>query len=52
MSEYTVYVHIDPEGKRYYGATMMDVKKRWKYGYRNNKKYRIQDRVSIDVTEY
>ncbi len=33
MDEYTVYVHIDPEGKRYYGATKMDVNKRWKKGY-------------------
>lgn len=40
MNEYTVYVHIDPEGKRYYGATKMDVNRRWKRngrGYIHNK---------------
>lgn len=39
MGEYTVYVHIDPEGKRYYGATKQRVKKRWKNGkgYPHNK---------------
>ena len=38
MDNYTVYVHIDPEGKRYYGATKMDVERRWKdgRGYKNN----------------
>ena len=36
---YTVYVHIDPEGKRYYGSTQQDPKKRWLcgHGYPNNK---------------
>ena len=38
MGEYKVYVHIDPEGKRYYGATKIDINKRWKdgRGYKNN----------------
>lgn len=61
MNGYTVYVHIDPEGKRYYGATKMNINKRWKrveviktnqIFWNHNKKYRIQDRVSIDATEY
>ena len=39
MSEYTVYVHISPNGKRYYGTTKLKVKKRWRRGngYKNNK---------------
>lgn len=39
MNEYTVYLHISPNGKRYYGITIQDVKKRWNsgYGYPNNK---------------
>ena len=32
MEDYKVYVHIDPEGKRYYGATKLDVNRRWKNG--------------------
>lgn len=41
MEDYKVYVHIDPEGKRYYGATKMDIKKRWMsgYGYPHNAKF-------------
>ena len=37
--EYTVYLHISPNGKKYYGATKLDVKTRWKNGrgYKNNK---------------
>ena len=30
---YKLYVHIAPNGKRYYGITKQDVKKRWGYGY-------------------
>ena len=39
MDEYTVYVHIDPEGKRYYGATKQKVSQRWRNGtrYKENK---------------
>ena len=39
MKEYTVYVHISPSGKRYYGITMQDVNQRWQNGrgYRGNK---------------
>lgn len=39
MEEYTVYVHITSDGKRYYGATKQDIKKRWKNGrgYKHNK---------------
>lgn len=35
---YKLYVHISPSGKRYYGITSVDVKKRWQngYGYKNN----------------
>ena len=38
IGEYTVYVHICPNGKRYYGSTKQDVKKRWRLngdGYKN-----------------
>ena len=31
--EYTVYLHISPDGKRYYGATKKDVKRRWSNGH-------------------
>ena len=36
---YTVYAHIDPEGKRYYGATKQKVNNRWRNGrgYKNQK---------------
>lgn len=34
MGNYSVYVHINREnGKRYYGRTGQDVKKRWQRGY-------------------
>ena len=38
---YTVYVHISPGGKRYYGSTQQDVDKRWKngYGYKGNEEF-------------
>lgn len=41
MNEYTVYLHISPNGKRYYGITMQDVNRRWQNGngYRNNKHF-------------
>ena len=37
MKNYTVYVHIAPNGKRYYGITSQEVKNRWKNGngYKN-----------------
>ena len=37
MDNYTVYVHICPNGKRYYGSTGMNVNRRWKdgRGYKN-----------------
>ena len=41
MNEYIVYLHISPNGKRYYGITMQDVNRRWQNGngYRNNKHF-------------
>ena len=41
MKGYTVYVHICSEGKRYYGATKLNVKKRWRNGegYRNHPRF-------------
>ena len=41
MREYTVYLHISPSGKRYYGITTRDVNKRWKNGkgYIDNKHF-------------
>ena len=45
MDEYTVYVHIDPEGKRYYGATKAkNVNQRWKKngrGYKHNRYFML-----------
>ena len=42
MSEkmnYKVYVHISPNGKRYYGITKQEVERRWRNGkgYKGNK---------------
>lgn len=39
--DYKLYVHISPSGKRYYGITGMDIKKRWKSGkgYKKNKHF-------------
>ena len=38
MNNYKLYVHICPNGKRYYGITSQEPKKRWKngQGYKNN----------------
>ena len=38
MNNYKLYVHICPNGKKYYGITKMEPKKRWNYGngYRTN----------------
>ena len=38
---YKVYVHIAPNGKRYYGITKQRVEKRWQngYGYKNNEHF-------------
>ena len=37
--EYTVYLHISPSGKRYYGATKQSINQRWRNGkgYPHNK---------------
>ena len=42
MREYTVYLHISPSGKRYYGATKQNVNRRWRKngeGYKGNKNF-------------
>ena len=38
MNNYKLYVHICPNGKRYYGITKQEPKRRWLSGagYRNN----------------
>ena len=41
MREYTVYLHISPSGKRYYGVTKLNVKQRWQNGrgYKDNEDF-------------
>lgn len=48
MGEYTVYVHICPNGKRYYGSTKQDVKKRWRSG----KAYKFNRYFTDDINKY
>ena len=38
--EYTVYLHICPEGKKYYGATKLNVNRRWR---KNGEGYEKQE---------
>ena len=55
MKGYTVYVHISPSGKRYYGITMQDVNQRWKNGrgYKGNKYfYRAIEKYGWDNFEH
>lgn len=49
MKDYKVYVHIFPNGKRYYGATKQDPKQRWK---KDGKGYKNNDIFWHDVSEY
>ena len=46
--EYKVYVHICPNGKRYYGSTKGTVKKRWN----NGKGYKYNDNFWEDIVKY
>lgn len=41
MNNYTVYLHISPNGKRYYGTTKQSVNQRWRNGkgYPHNKDF-------------
>jgi hypothetical protein len=32
MGEYTVYMHVFPNGKKYVGITSQDVSRRWRDG--------------------
>lgn len=51
-NHYTVYVHISPSGKRYYGLTSRDVKKRWLNGkgyIRNEHFYRAIEKYGWDA---
>ena len=39
---YTVYLHVSPNGKRYYGATKQNINRRWRKngeGYKKNKDF-------------
>ena len=40
-NNYKVYVHIAPNGKRYYGITKQEVEKRWANGkgYKGNEHF-------------
>lgn len=44
---YTVYIHIDPDGKRYVGMTKRNAKDRWNngFGYATNKDQRFFDAI-------
>ena len=44
---YTVYMHTDPDGKKYIGITKRDVKDRWNngFGYASNKDLRFFDAI-------
>ena len=49
MEDYKVYVHIDPEGKRYYGSTKERyIENRWK----NGKGYKRQERFWKAIEMY
>ena len=51
MSEkmnYKVYVHISPNGKRYYGITKQEIEKRW----RNGKGYSNNDHFTNAINYY
>lgn len=41
MNSYTVYLHISPDGKRYYGTTKQSINQRWRNGkgYPHNKDF-------------
>ena len=45
---YTVYLHICPNGKRYYGSTQQDVDKRWLNGHG----YKYNDKFWEDIVKY
>ena len=45
MEDYKVYVHICPNGKRYYGSTKMDVERRWKDG-RGYKRQKFNEAIN------
>ena len=44
---YTVYIHIDPNGKRYVGITKRNLEDRWNngFGYATNKDLRFFDAI-------
>ena len=47
-TNYKVYVHISPNGKRYYGITKQEPKKRWQ----NGKKYGNNDHFTNAINYY
>lgn len=48
MEDYKVYVHICPNGKRYYGSTKLDIDRRWRNGYG----YKTQKYFWEDINKY
>lgn len=49
MNDYTVYVHICPNGKKYYGTTSREVERRWRD---NGKGYKKNVRFWDDINNY
>ena len=49
MNGYTVYLHISPDGKRYYGTTKQSVNRRWRNGKGYNKR---QERFWEAIQKY
>ena len=47
-TNYKVYVHISPNGKRYYGITKQEPKKRWQ----NGKRYGYNDHFTNAINYY
>ena len=45
---YKVYVHISPNGKRYYSITCQEVEKRWK----NGKGYYKNEYFTKEINKY
>lgn len=44
-NNYTVYIHLFPNGKRYIGCTRQDPQKRWRYGQGYKNAQRVYDAI-------